>query len=95
MIPVRAGDALAATDHDLDQARMAAEKLDWPGAVRSIAEAGKQIVSLEDQVKRSKDFSVRGERLVGTRAGARANQSCAGRRRGDQNCIQRRSQRTR
>ena len=52
--------ALAATDHDLDQARMAAEKLDWPGAVRSIAEAGKQIASLEDQINRSKDPSAAG-----------------------------------
>ena len=55
VIPVPSQDSLAAADHDLDQARMAAEKLDWPGAVRSIAEAGKQIASLEDQVTRSKD----------------------------------------
>src|ERR1700722_18855326 len=55
VIPVPAGDSLAAADHDLDQARMAAEKLDWPGAVRSIAEAGKQIASLEEHVKRSQD----------------------------------------
>src|SRR5579862_9209837 len=55
VIPVPAGDSLTAADHDLDQARAAAEKLDWPGAVRSIAEAGKQIASLEEQVKRSKD----------------------------------------
>jgi LmbE family N-acetylglucosaminyl deacetylase len=60
VIPVPAEDSLAATDHDLDQARMAAEKLDWGGAVRSIAEAGKQIVLLEDQVKRSKDSSAAG-----------------------------------
>ena len=60
VIPVPAEDSLAAADHDLDQARMAAEKLDWPGAVRSIAEAGKQIVSLEDQLKRSQDSSVAG-----------------------------------
>jgi LmbE family N-acetylglucosaminyl deacetylase len=60
VIPVPAGDSLAAADHDLDQARMAAEKLDWPGAVRSIAEAGKQITSLEDQVKRSQDSSAAG-----------------------------------
>ncbi|MGA7796491.1 MAG: PIG-L family deacetylase [Candidatus Acidiferrales bacterium] len=60
VIPVPAEDSLAATDHALDQARMAAEKLDWPGAVRSIAEAGKQIVSLEDRVKRSQDSSAAG-----------------------------------
>src|SRR6266853_1643492 len=35
LIPVKAEDSLAAADHALDQARMAAEKLDWPGAVRS------------------------------------------------------------
>jgi LmbE family N-acetylglucosaminyl deacetylase len=57
VIPVPAEDSLSAADHDLDQARMAAEKLDWPGAVRSIAEAGKQIASLEDRVKRSQDSS--------------------------------------
>jgi len=60
LIPVKAEDSLAAADHALDQARMAAEKLDWPGAVRSIAEAGKQIASLEDQVKRSQDSSAAG-----------------------------------
>jgi LmbE family N-acetylglucosaminyl deacetylase len=60
VIPVPSLDALAATDHDLDQARMAAEKLDWPGAVRSIAEAGKQIASLEEQVKGSQDSSASG-----------------------------------
>ena len=60
VIPVPAADSLAAADHDLDQARMAAEKLDWPGAVRSIAQAGKQIASLEDQVKRSQDSSAAG-----------------------------------
>jgi len=38
-----------------DQARASAEKLDWPAAVRSIAEAGKQIASLENQVKQSQD----------------------------------------
>ena len=54
-IPVPSADSLAAADHALDQARMAAEKLDWPGAVRSIAEAGKQIASIEDQVKKSPD----------------------------------------
>jgi LmbE family N-acetylglucosaminyl deacetylase len=53
VLPVPAEDALAAADHSLDRARIAAEKLDWPGAVRSIAEAGKQIASLEDQVKHS------------------------------------------
>jgi LmbE family N-acetylglucosaminyl deacetylase len=55
VIPVPSADSLAVADHALDQARMAAEKLDWPGAVRSIAEAGKQIVSLEDQLKKSQD----------------------------------------
>jgi len=60
VIPVKAEDSLAAADHALDQARLAAEKLDWPGAVRSIAEAGKQISSLEDQVKRSQDSSAAG-----------------------------------
>jgi hypothetical protein len=57
LIPVPAEDALTATDHDLDQARIAAEKVDWDAAVRNIAEAGKQIASLEDQVKKSKDPS--------------------------------------
>jgi LmbE family N-acetylglucosaminyl deacetylase len=57
VLPVPSQDSLAAADRDLDQARMAAEKLDWAGAVRSIAEAGKQIASLEDQVKRSQDLS--------------------------------------
>jgi LmbE family N-acetylglucosaminyl deacetylase len=60
VIPVPAEDSLAAADHALDQARMAAEKLDWPGAVRSIAEAGKQIASLEDRVKSSQDPSAAG-----------------------------------
>jgi len=60
VIPVPAGDSLAAADHALDQARLAAEKLDWLGAVRSIAAAGKQIVSLEDQLKRSQDPSAAG-----------------------------------
>ena len=55
VIPVPAEDSLAAADRALDQARMAAEKLDWPGAVRSIAAAGKQIASLEDRVKSSPD----------------------------------------
>jgi LmbE family N-acetylglucosaminyl deacetylase len=55
IIPIPAGDALTATDHDLDQARVAAEKLDWSGAVRNIAEAGKCIVALEDRLKKSKD----------------------------------------
>ncbi len=57
VLPVPAEDSLAAADHALDEARMAAEKLDWPGCVRSIAAAGKQIASLEDQVKRSQDAS--------------------------------------
>jgi LmbE family N-acetylglucosaminyl deacetylase len=60
LIPVPSQESLAATDRDLDQARMAAEKLDWPATVRSIAEAGKQIVSLEDQVKHSEDPSAVG-----------------------------------
>jgi LmbE family N-acetylglucosaminyl deacetylase len=55
VIPVPAEDSLAAADHALDQARMAAEKLDWPGAVRSIAAAGKQIAALEARVKSSPD----------------------------------------
>jgi len=60
VIPVPAEELLAAADRALDQARMAAEKLDWPGAVRSIAQAGKQITSLEDRVKRSQDSSAAG-----------------------------------
>jgi LmbE family N-acetylglucosaminyl deacetylase len=55
VIPVPAGESLAAADRALDQARAAAEKVDWPTAVRSIAEAGKQIASLEDRVKQSQD----------------------------------------
>jgi len=55
VIPVPAEQPLAAADRALDQSRAAAEKLDWPAAVRSLAEAGKQIASLEDQVKRSPD----------------------------------------
>ena len=55
VIPVPSADSLAAADRALDQARLAAEKLDWPGAVRSIAEAGKQIASIEEQVKKSQD----------------------------------------
>jgi LmbE family N-acetylglucosaminyl deacetylase len=55
LIPVPAEQPLAAADRALDQARVDAEKLDWPAAVRSIAEAGKQIASLEDQVKHSQD----------------------------------------
>jgi len=57
VLPVPSQDSLEAADRDLDQARIAAEKLDWPGAVRSIAEAGKQITTLEDKVKRSQDSS--------------------------------------
>jgi LmbE family N-acetylglucosaminyl deacetylase len=57
VLPVPSQDSLAAADHDLDQARIAAEKLDWPDTVRSIAQAGKQIVSLEDRLKRSQDPS--------------------------------------
>ena len=55
VIPVPSEETLASADHSLDEARAAAEKLDWPGAVRSIAAAGKQIASLEDQVKASSD----------------------------------------
>jgi LmbE family N-acetylglucosaminyl deacetylase len=55
VIPVPAEQPLAAADRALDQARVAAEKLDWPAAVRSIAEAGKQIAALEDQVRHSQD----------------------------------------
>jgi len=55
IIPVPAEEPLKAADHSLDEARVAAEKLDWPGAVRSIAAAGKQIASLEDRVKASQD----------------------------------------
>jgi LmbE family N-acetylglucosaminyl deacetylase len=55
LIPAPAEEALWAADHALDDARAAAEKLDWARAVRSIAAAGKQIASLEDQVKRSSD----------------------------------------
>jgi len=54
LIPVPSEESLASADRDLDQARMAAEKLDWAGTVRSIAAAGKLIVALEDQVKRAK-----------------------------------------
>ncbi len=93
VIPVPSEDALAAADRSLDEARMAAEKLDWPGAVRSIAEAGKQIATLEDQVKGSHG-SRRGGGFVGTRAGARANQSRLRRRRGPQDHLQCRPQRT-
>jgi LmbE family N-acetylglucosaminyl deacetylase len=60
VIPVPSEDSLKAADHDLDEARMAAEKLDWPGAVNAIAEAGKQIASLEDKVKGSQDPSAAG-----------------------------------
>ncbi|HEY2647311.1 MAG TPA: PIG-L family deacetylase [Candidatus Acidoferrales bacterium] len=60
VIPVPSEEALKTTDHDLDEARIAAEKLDWPGTVRSIAAAGKEINSLEEQVKRSQDPSASG-----------------------------------
>src|SRR5579864_1175782 len=43
VIPFPAEKTLAAADHALDDARVAAEKLDWAAAVRSIAAAGKQI----------------------------------------------------
>ncbi|MGD0909695.1 MAG: PIG-L family deacetylase [Candidatus Acidiferrales bacterium] len=55
VIPVPAEQPLAAADHALDQARIAAEKLDWPVAVRCIAEAAKQIASLEGQIQHSTD----------------------------------------
>ena len=57
VIPVPADKFLAAADQDLDEARIAAEKLDWAGAVRSIAAAGKEIVSLEEEVKHSQAAS--------------------------------------
>jgi len=60
VIPVPAEESLAAADRALDEARSATEKLDWPGAVRSIAAAGKQIASLEDQLRRSQDSSAMG-----------------------------------
>ena len=94
VIPVPSEDSLAAADHALDQARLAAEKLDWPGAVRSIAEAGKQIASLEDQVKQSQDPRA-ANAIWELEAGSRANQSRAIRCRGDQNCFKFRPQRTR
>src|SRR5882672_8366951 len=53
LIPVPSAEILAAADRALDEARAAAEKLDWPGTVRSIAEAGKQIASIEEHVKKS------------------------------------------
>jgi LmbE family N-acetylglucosaminyl deacetylase len=77
VIPVPAKESLAAADHDLDQARIAAEKLDWPGAVRSIAEAGKQIASLEDHVKRSQDSSAAGGLWELEQVRARINQALA------------------
>ncbi|MGH9680683.1 MAG: hypothetical protein ACRD4Y_12095, partial [Candidatus Acidiferrales bacterium] len=55
VIPVPSEESLAAADHALEGASSFAGKLDWPAAVRSIAEAGKQIVSLEDQLKKSPD----------------------------------------
>jgi LmbE family N-acetylglucosaminyl deacetylase len=55
VLPVPAEQALAAADHALEEARVAAEQLDWPGAVRQIAEAGKQIDSLEQKTKDSND----------------------------------------
>jgi LmbE family N-acetylglucosaminyl deacetylase len=59
-MPVPAEESLAAADRDLDQARMAAEKLDWPGAVGFLGEAGKQIAALEDRVKQSQDSRAAG-----------------------------------
>lgn len=55
LIPVPSEQPLAAADRALDEARVAAERLDWPGAVRSIAAAGKQIAALEDRMKSSQD----------------------------------------
>jgi LmbE family N-acetylglucosaminyl deacetylase len=55
VLPVPAEQALAEADRDLEEARGAAEQLDWPGAVRRIAEAGKQIDSLEQKIKDSSD----------------------------------------
>ena len=55
VLPVPSEDSLKAADHDLDEARIAAEKLDWPEAVHSMAEAGKRIASLEEKVKSSQD----------------------------------------
>ena len=55
IVPVPAEQPLASADRALEQAYSATEKLDWPSAVHSIAEAGKQIASLEDQVKQSHD----------------------------------------
>ena len=58
VIPFPAEKTLAAADHALDDARVAAEKLDWAAAVRSIAAAGKQIASLEDGLRRPQDPGV-------------------------------------
>ena len=55
VMPVPAQTQLAAADQALEQARAAAEKLDWPGAMRCAAKAGKQIAALEEQVKQSSD----------------------------------------
>ncbi len=55
VIPVPAEETLAAVDRALDEARAAAEKLDWAATVRSIAAAGKKIASLDDQAKNSED----------------------------------------
>jgi LmbE family N-acetylglucosaminyl deacetylase len=55
VIPVPSQDALSAADNALDEARAATETLDWPAAVSAIAAAGKQIASLEEEVKRSPD----------------------------------------
>ncbi len=53
-LPVAGEPVLAAADRELDRARLAAENLDWSAAVRAIAEAGKQIAALEQQVKDSR-----------------------------------------
>jgi len=55
LIPVPAETQLAAADQELQQTRAAAEKLDWPAAVRCASDAGKQIAALEAQVKKSPD----------------------------------------
>jgi hypothetical protein len=55
ILPFPSEQLLAAADRDLDQARAAAEQLDWAGAARQIADAGKQIDTLEQRVKDSKD----------------------------------------
>ena len=55
LIPVPSEESLAAADRALDQARVTAEQLNWGETVRSIAEAGKRIASLEDQARHKQD----------------------------------------